>query len=73
MRRDENTCREDLSIAELTELGRQLEALEKPTSRHTSVTDGSPVASSSRARSSRARIRIWCGVTPNTAWNCRMK
>lgn len=40
---------------------------------HTSVTVSRPSASSSFACSSRARIRNWCGVTPKSASNCRMK
>jgi hypothetical protein len=50
----------------------KLPKLENPTSRHALVTV-TPAASSVFARSTRTRVRTWCGVSPNRAANMRMK
>src|SRR5262245_12647910 len=50
----------------------KLPGLEKPTSRHASVTERPP-ASSCCARSRRRWVRYWCGVTPNNARKLRIK
>ncbi len=51
----------------------KLPRLDRPTARHTPVTDERSRASRRRARSSRACTRHWCGVMPKTALNWRMK
>ena len=51
----------------------KLPRLEKPTAMQTSVTECCPMARRCLAASRRVWMRNWCGVTPKTASNWRMK